>query len=393
MPENSVEGRTTPASQSVGNEFPCSGDPHPVATHNDSATTPASHDCSGDPLPFATPRASADRIDDVLQMVQTVDNESRRVADVLQMLHPVERCIQKIAEVAQADNGALLEGDLPRETRYEDPEIRMAAQDLLHTIYTCHGGVAPRTEQAVLQAMATPIRRRQEYVKTLAASRGVLHPAPGFHAYTEKDWLDWYAKTPLSEADMDAAVSQWKEDFLMISETCYKIKNWEDEGTRKSKKEAKTLRNGAFAAYLQQECIAKQLAMSFLKFPSATVHTLLLHWAQHMKSEAHAQEKQRAQKLDKENAEAVCEKQRQQEMKKKVHSLRHRIRQMKNMHLKKLYAQMTWQQQKEYEKWWSGEMHQELEALTWEFGYGTLPLQNRILLPTRFPDTAICPQR
>ena len=249
--------------------------------------------------------------------------------------------LRGIAEVAQADNGALLEGDLPRETRYEDPEIRMAAQDLLATLYTCQGGGAPRAEQEVFQAMTTPICRRQEYVKTLAASRGVLHPAPGFHAYTEKDWLDWYAKMPLSEADMDAAVSQWKQDFLMIPKTSDKIKKWEDEGTRSSKKEAKNLRNGAFAAYLQQECIAKQLAMSFLKFPSETVHTLLLHWAQHMQSEAHAHEKQRAQKLDEENAEAVCEKQRQQEMKKKVHTLRHRIRQMKNLHLKKLYAQMN----------------------------------------------------
>ena len=139
----------------------------------------------------------ADRIDDVLQRVQTVDNESRREAHVLEMLCPVEQCIEKIAEVAQADNGALLEGDLPHESRYEDPEIRMAAQDLLHTIYTCQGGVAPRTEQAVLQAMAIPIRRRQEYVNALAASRGVSQPAGGIGVYTQKEWLEWYAQMPL----------------------------------------------------------------------------------------------------------------------------------------------------------------------------------------------------
>ena len=66
--------------------------------------------------------------------------------------------------------------------------------------------------------------------------------------------------------------------------------------------------------------------MSFLKFPSATVHTLLQHWAEHMKSPEHAKEKERAQKRDSENAEAVREKERQLEVKKKVHILRHQIR-------------------------------------------------------------------
>ena len=53
------------------------------------------------------------------------------------------------------------------------------------------------------------------------------------------------------------------------------------------------------------ECIAKQLAMSFLKFSSATVHTLLEHWAEYMMSPEHANEKTRAQRVDLSNAEAV----------------------------------------------------------------------------------------
>ena len=84
-----------------------------------------------------------------------------------------------------------------------------------------------------------------------------------------------------------------------------KIEAWEEEGTRNSKKQARELRHGAFSAYLQQVCIAKQLAMSFLKFPSAKVHTLLEHWAEYMRSPDHAKEKARAQKLDPGNAEAV----------------------------------------------------------------------------------------
>ena len=107
------------------------------------------------------------------------------------------------------------------------------------------------------------------------------------------------------------------------------INAWKKEGTRETKRKANELRNGAFAAYLQQECIAKQLAMSFLKFPSAMVDTLLEDWARHMKSDHHAKEKARAQKVDESNAQAVFERQQRLEVKKQVYSLRHQIRQMK----------------------------------------------------------------
>ena len=133
--------------------------------------------------------------------------------------------------------------------------------------------------------------------------------------FTSKEWFDWYAEHPLSQADMDAAVGQWKQDFPMSPSTLEKIQAWEEENTRGCKKQARDLRNGAFAAYLQQECIAKQLAMSFLKFPAATAHTLLQHWAEYMRSPEHAKEKVRAQKLDAGNAEAVIEKERQQKLK------------------------------------------------------------------------------
>ena len=127
--------------------------------------------------------------------------------------------------------------------------------------------------------------------------------------------------------------------------------------------------------------------MSFLKFPAARVHTLLQDWAKYMKSPEHEKEKVRAQRLDTGNAEAVLEKKRQGKLKMKLHRLRHQIRQMKALHAKKWYSDMSWQQQQQYTKWLSGEMDQELESLTLEHGYGKLPLGKGSLLPTRFPDT------
>ena len=80
----------------------------------------------------------------------------------------------------------------------------------------------------------------------------------------------------------------------MNPETLGNIEAWEQEGTRSSNNEARGLRHGAFAAYLKQECIAKQLAMSFLKFPAAMVYTLLQDWAKYMRSPEHAKERSRA---------------------------------------------------------------------------------------------------
>ena len=107
-----------------------------------------------------------------------------------------------------------------------------------------------------------------------------------------------------------------------------------------------------------------------------------------MRSPEHAKEKTRALRLDPDNAEAVRARERQLEIKKKVHCLRHQIRQMKALHGKTWYSEMSWLQQQQYTKWRSGEMEQELQSLTLEHGYGKLPLDKSILVPTRFPDTA-----
>ena len=108
---------------------------------------------------------------------QYVENESsgdaHPVAGETSIEPKLEECIEEIIEIAQADNGALLEGDLPQRTRYEATEISMVAQDLLATLYSCMGGVALRSEREVFQAMSTPIQRRQEYLNTITASRDI----------------------------------------------------------------------------------------------------------------------------------------------------------------------------------------------------------------------------
>ena len=127
--------------------------------------------------------------------------------------------------------------------------------------------------------------------------------------------------------------------------------------------------------------------MSFLKFPSATVDTLLQDWVEYMKSPEHAKEKARAQKVDSDNEEEKSRKQRELKKKKDVCSLRHLIRQTKSLDATTRWEDMTWQQQQQWTRWHSGEMDQELESLTQQHGYGKLPGDKGILLPTRFTDT------
>ena len=133
----------------------------------------------------------------------------------------------------------------------------------------------------------------------------VLDTNTGNSYYTAHSWHDWYALRPLSDTHMDAAVPQWKREFPMNAHTRERIKALEDEHTRRSKKKAGDLRNGAFAAYLAQTCIHKQLALACLKSPSTTVHSLLQSWTQYMHSPEHEKEKARSRRINPEDQEAV----------------------------------------------------------------------------------------
>ena len=115
----------------------------------------------------------------------------------------------------------------------------------------------------------------------------------------------------------------------MRSTTRQNIDALKEENTRGSKKKVRDLLNGAFKAYLHQECMNVQLALALLRHPTAMVNTLLESWAEYLESSEYLEEKARAQKLDETNAEAVNEKRRHLQLKMRVHHLRHRLRQAK----------------------------------------------------------------
>ena len=117
--------------------------------------------------------------------------------------------------------------------------------------------------------------------------------------------------------------------------------------------------NGAFKAYLHQECMNVQLALALLRHPTAMVNTLLESWAEYLESAEYADEKARAQKLDETNAEAVNEKRRHLQLKMRVYHLRSRARQARA--LDRNPEAITDKNRKLYDEYRSGKLTKELD--------------------------------
>ena len=152
----------------------------------------------------------------------------------------------------------------------------------------------------------------------------------------------------------------------------------EKQNTHESKKNARKSAHGAFGAFLQQECMNKQLAYALLKHPTAMVNTLLESWARYLASPQYQQETRRAQMVDKANAHAVNKKRRQVQLKLRVHRLRRQIWRAKALH-RHQSAIMSGPDRKLYQYWRSGKLDGEVDECTRAHGYGKLQSTGEIL--------------
>ena len=151
--KDAPEVMTTLASQDVENES--SGDAHPVASETSIGPNPglrfqqeveiaqahsgalSSNQSSGDTHPVANAPTPKVVTTPTSQYVETESSgDTHPVARETSIESKVEQCIQEIIDIAQADNGALLKGDSQQCARYKEPQVSMAAQDLLATL--CH---------------------------------------------------------------------------------------------------------------------------------------------------------------------------------------------------------------------------------------------------------------
>jgi hypothetical protein len=269
------------------------------------------------------------------------------------------------------------------------PNIANAAQDIMATLYATGSGVAIRSRDEILQAMVEPIRRRREFVLSMATTRQNEYNA----YYSEQDWIQWLSTHPLSDFDMDDAVQKWKSDFVanhMIKKT--KVDELLLLDSRASKKEARSLINGAWKSYVRDCCISVALATAFLKHPPAAVDTLLAAWVKLMSSDEFALERARSAKVQKGLEKAEAEKLRQVELKIKVYKLRHIRRQMVALVKKKrenLIQSIPESEKVNFERFMSGALDDELDALTIQHGYGKLRKQDKLLQAVRLSDVTL----
>ena len=135
--------------------------------------------------------------------------------------------------------------------------------------------------------------------------------------------------------------------------------------------------NGAFKAYLHQECMNVQLALALLRHPTAMVNTLLESWAEYLDSDEYLKEKARAQKHDDTNEEAVNEKRRHLQLKMRVYHLRSRVRQARA--LDRNPEAITDKNRKLYDEYRSGKLTKELDEYTRAHGYGKLQSTGEML--------------
>ena len=279
--------------------------------------------------------------------------------------------IEGISQTAMADNAE------------EPPRLRLAAQDLLQVLYMIQGGYAIRPDDELVLKVSFPIRVRKNMVQRIANYRGAPQPAGTRGGFTVQQWIAWYDSEPLSDPDFEWALGKWKEEFPMREHTRQKIEGWLEQNTRESKKKARDLHHGAFQAYLQQECMNKQLALALLKHPKAMLNSLLEAWAQYLESPQYLQERERSRKQDESNQEAMEVKRRQVELKMKVHRLRHQVRQAKVMHRNP--HKITRENRGLYQRWRSGQLGDELEEYTRVHGYGKLESTGEVLRRDGYP--------
>lgn len=344
----------------------------PAATppHATSPATPPASLAHSDDTPTASLPHTGHPLSDC-----DADSEDIPPASLSHTGHPrpdLGECINGLADVA---TGSVWSADWRRQT-----DRQLAAQKLMKTFFI--SGNSIRSPEEVLHGMKEPIQQRDRYVALRASLMdcSVSQPATGGRrGYTEADWISWFASNPLSETEMKEVVWTWKHDFLMNQHTAVHIEELLAEDTRSSKAKARDLRNGAFKAFLNQQCNHKrQLAMMFLRHPADQVDAILESWAAYMTDPAYEQEKQRSRKVDAADEQAVAEKQQQVELTLQVHRARHQLRQMyaldKRMRISEdahhAAPKMTTTQRIALAKFRSGDLVYGLNELTQRHGYG-----------------------
>ena len=253
-----------------------------------------------------------------------------------------------------------------------------AAQDVLNIIFSCKDSRAIKSKQEVLDLMAEPIRRRRAYIHKLAVMRGVRQPTR--RQYTMQQWKQWLSSRPLDKEDMDGAVREWKKDFENAEfRQQEQVAEWRQEDTRESKQRATQLINGAWKSELSKRYGRFQLALAFVKHPTATVDTLLESWSMYMRSPEYRRQRERSHLTRSSEVVNKADK-----LKLNVQALRRQNQRAANLHklLEHGYIQsVPSRDQDMYQRWVTGRLAKDVNEATSLHGYGKLSTGKYLTAP------------
>ncbi len=254
----------------------------------------------------------------------------------------------------------------------------MRLLEALNIIFSCKDSRAIKSKEEVLHLVAEPIRRRETYIHKLAVIRGVPQPAAG--QYTMQQWKWWLSSRPLNKEDMEGAVDEWKKDFENADfRQQEQVAKWRQKGTRESKKRATQLINGAWKAELSERYGRFQLAIAFMKHPTATVDTLLQAWNMYMSSPKYRRQRERSQFTR--SSEVVNQ---EVKLKLKVHALRHQRRRAEKLHKQLqdgIIQSVPSRDEDMYQRWVTGRLAEDIDEATSLHGYGKLSTGEYLTAP------------
>ena len=274
-----------------------------------------------------------------------------------------------------------------------DDDLQATAGELLFHILSDMQGRAIKDQRSLEEALISVRRRR----KTQIEQSYLLHEWTK-EEWTKEEWMDWYTCHELNDEMVLAGIEQWKHEFW-DQDYSHQVEYeaWVKQNTRESKRKAHQSFQGAFKVHLKQKFGRASLAFRLLKHPFTKPSMLLKGWKEYVLSPEYVKEKERSKLPHDRTSGGSCSATSAEEvinseklLKKKKNEVLHLYKRMtKNEKLinegKMDQESIPAHQQEPYEKYLSGHLKQELDALIQEHGYGKLrgDEHNGVLLKPR----------
>jgi len=193
------------------------------------------------------------------------------------------------------------------------------------------------------------------------------------------EWVKWAQINPLNKDELQDANKFWQEEFEKTDQhdqTCEKVQELQNQNTRKSKKQARSLNRGSFKVWKKDvfgcSAIADYFLKNYLEGASREDELTELHekMVKYKASDEYAKQVERSRKR---NRDEDPQKMQEVEIKIKIGKLRSLKRKMKSRqrHLNNgTLTEIPKADRASFAKFTSGKLDKEIDKLLLQHGYG-----------------------